>query len=155
MQLNGKGWESDRHRAGLIPTMTETDISKAVSSAVSPRVQPAAASGIPNGDVKAPQSAPAPSVQELQTKNVVARASSAADAKNVEVEIQQALEKLKSLESAPNNLRFSIDDVSDRIMVTVTDEETGRVVRQLPSEAILRVAHNIESLKGVLFDELL
>ena len=135
--------------------MTETDISKAVSSAVSPRVQPAAASGIPNGDVKAPQSAPAPSVQELQTKNVVARASSAADAKNVEVEIQQALEKLKSLESAPNNLRFSIDDVSDRIMVTVTDEETGRVVRQLPSEAILRVAHNIESLKGVLFDELL
>ena len=135
--------------------MTETDVSKAVSSAVSPRVQPAAASGIPNSDVKAPQSTPAPSVQELQTKNVVARASSAADAKNVEVEIQQALEKLKSLESAPNNLRFSIDDVSDRIMVTVTDEETGKVVRQLPSEAILRVAHNIESLKGVLFDELL
>lgn len=153
--MSGKGWESDWHTAGLILTMTETDISNAVSSAVSPRVRPDSATGVSNVEIKAPQPTPAPSVDELQTKNVVARASSAADAKNVEAEIQQALEKLKSLESAPNNLRFSIDDVSDRIMVTITDEKTGKVVRQLPSEAILRVAHNIESLKGVLFDELL
>ena len=142
-------------KAGLISTMTEADISKAVSSAASPRVKPAVVAGVPSGDIKAPETTPAPSVQELQTKNVAARAASANDAKSVEVEIRHALEKLKSLESAPNNLRFSIDDVSDRILVTVTDEETGKVVRQLPSEAILRVAHNIESLKGVLFDELL
>jgi flagellar protein FlaG len=50
------------------------------------------------------------------------------------------------------SLNFSVDEVSNRVMVTVTDKVSGEVVRQVPSEAILKVAHNIEALKGVLFD---
>ena len=55
----------------------------------------------------------------------------------------------------PKNLNFRLDQVSNRWMVTVRDESTGKVVREVPGDAVLKVAHNIESLKGVLFDQVL
>jgi len=33
----------------------------------------------------------------------------------------------------------------------VTNTQTGEVIRKIPSEAVIRVAHNIEALKGLLF----
>ena len=56
------------------------------------------------------------------------------------------------MEVRSKSLNFAVDEVSNRVMVTVTDKVSGEVVRQVPSEAILKVAHNIEALKGVLFD---
>lgn len=56
------------------------------------------------------------------------------------------------MEVRDKSLNFAVDEVSNRVMVTVTDKVSGEVVRQVPSEAILKVAHNIEALKGVLFD---
>jgi flagellar protein FlaG len=75
-------------------------------------------------------------------------------------EIQAVQAKLDEIVSHLNvkmevrnkSLDFSVDEVSNRVMVTVTDKVSGEVVRQVPSEAILKVAHNIEALKGVLFD---
>ena len=57
------------------------------------------------------------------------------------------------MKSSSKELNFSVDEVSKRIMVSVTDRRTGEVIRQVPSEAILKVAHNIEALKGVIFDK--
>jgi flagellar protein FlaG len=37
-------------------------------------------------------------------------------------------------------------------VVAVTDKNTGELVRQIPAEAVLRVAHSIENLKGVLYN---
>ena len=51
-------------------------------------------------------------------------------------------------------LSFEIDDVTNQIVVTVKDTTTGDVIRQIPSEALLRVAHNIEQIKGLLHNEL-
>jgi flagellar protein FlaG len=59
----------------------------------------------------------------------------------------------ESMKSSSKELNFSVDEVSKRIMVSVTDRRTGEVIRQVPSEAILKVAHNIEALKGVIFDK--
>jgi flagellar protein FlaG len=38
-------------------------------------------------------------------------------------------------------------------VVNVTDNDTGELLRSLPGDAILKFAENLESLKGVLFDE--
>ena len=38
-------------------------------------------------------------------------------------------------------------------MVTVLDQDSGKVIKQIPSDAILKVAHNLEALKGILFDD--
>lgn len=50
------------------------------------------------------------------------------------------------------DLNFSVDDVVDKVVVTVKNQE-GEVVRQIPSEVALRVAHNIENMKGLMQDE--
>jgi len=36
-------------------------------------------------------------------------------------------------------------------VVTVRSAETGEVVRQIPNETVVKVAHNIEKMKGLLF----
>ena len=50
------------------------------------------------------------------------------------------------------DLNFSVDDVVDKVVVTVKNQE-GEVVRQIPSEVALRVAHNLENMKGLMQDE--
>jgi uncharacterized FlaG/YvyC family protein len=37
-------------------------------------------------------------------------------------------------------------------VVKVSDDKTGEIVRQIPSEDALRVARNIEVLTGILVD---
>tara|TARA_B110000114_G_scaffold130656_1_gene136861 strand:+ start:84 stop:482 length:399 start_codon:yes stop_codon:yes gene_type:complete len=74
--------------------------------------------------------------------------------KNME-DIKAAVSELNTaMQSAPTSLQFSVDSASQRFIVNVTDKDTGEVVRTMPGEAILRIAKSLESLKGVLFDEL-
>ena len=73
-------------------------------------------------------------------------------------ELNQRLEEIvqslnEQLADTGRNLGFAIDKSINRHVVTVTNRETGELVRQIPSEVVLRVAHNIEELKGVLFDK--
>ena len=62
-------------------------------------------------------------------------------------EINNELVKLQS------ELGFSVDKVSNNVVVTVKRKESGEIVRQIPSETALKLAHNFEKLKGVLLDE--
>jgi uncharacterized FlaG/YvyC family protein len=39
------------------------------------------------------------------------------------------------------------------MVVTVTDKESGKVINQIPSEAVLKVAHSMTALKGILYDD--
>ena len=57
------------------------------------------------------------------------------------------------MQDRSRDLQFSVDEVTNRFMVTVLDKESGNVVRQIPSDAILKVAHNLEALKGIIFDD--
>jgi flagellar protein FlaG len=73
-------------------------------------------------------------------------------------ELNQKLEEIvqslnEQLAETGRNLGFSIDKAINRQVVTVTNRDTGEIVRQIPSEVVIRVAHNIEELKGVLFDK--
>jgi flagellar protein FlaG len=49
------------------------------------------------------------------------------------------------------DLSFSVDDVANKVVLTVKDKE-GEVVRQIPNEVALRVAHNLEDIKGLMQD---
>jgi flagellar protein FlaG len=46
-----------------------------------------------------------------------------------------------------------MDEEINRPVITVRNIETGEVVRQIPSEEIIRMAHSIEEGKGLLFNE--
>lgn len=49
------------------------------------------------------------------------------------------------------DISFSVDDVADKVVLTVKNKE-GEVVRQIPNEVALRVAHNLEDIKGLMQD---
>jgi len=67
------------------------------------------------------------------------------------VEISASLNEDMDIRS--KNLSFSIDKDTDRMVVTVTDKESGKVIKQIPSEAVLKVAHSMTALKGILYDD--
>ena len=84
------------------------------------------------------------------------RSASGQQMSRVKARLEEAIKTLNaSVDRNPNKLQFSVDSVSKRIMVVVTDEVTGETVRQVPAEALLRIAHNIEAMKGILFDKVL
>jgi flagellar protein FlaG len=49
------------------------------------------------------------------------------------------------------NLGFSHDESINGPVIVVTNSQTGEVVRKIPTEEVIRVAHSIDALKGVLF----
>lgn len=80
---------------------------------------------------------------------------------------REAEERRKELQSAIRNvsgyvqnitreLNFSIDEQLGRTVVRVIDENTGDVIRQIPSEDMLQLAKNLAEIKerttkGLLF----
>lgn len=59
----------------------------------------------------------------------------------------------KSLADGGRGLSFSVDEQSGRYLLLVKKSETGEVIRQIPSEVVMRVANNFDQLKGLLFNE--
>ena len=69
-------------------------------------------------------------------------------------EIREAVAEInKAVKKVPTSLDFSVDEASKRFIVSVTDTNTGEVIRKLPGDAVLRIAKQLESLKGVVFDQ--
>ena len=68
--------------------------------------------------------------------------------------LAEAIEKLNNQAAkTARSLDFTIDEKLNRQIITVSNKETGEVVRQIPTEVVLRVAHSIEDIKGLLLDE--
>jgi flagellar protein FlaG len=60
----------------------------------------------------------------------------------------------RSLEPESRNLKFSIDDHTDRVIVKVVDKETGETVRQIPPEEVLAIAESIKDYqKGLILSQ--
>lgn len=80
------------------------------------------------------------------------RASLPTDAEKLVHQYEQVVDQLNRQMQANNrNLGFGIDRKINTYVITVTDKNSGDVVRQIPAEAVVRVAHAIEDLKGVLY----
>lgn len=67
--------------------------------------------------------------------------------------IQGIVERMnEEMKSNQRGLSFSFDRTISTHVVTVKSADSGEIIRQIPTEAVVRVAHNIEKLKGLLFD---
>jgi len=71
--------------------------------------------------------------------------------------IDRIREKVEELEAAlpktSNALMFQVDEVLNRPIITVVDKNSGEIVRTLPSDEVLRVVHNMDKMKGILFED--
>src|SRR5688572_15959174 len=67
-------------------------------------------------------------------------------------ELERAVQRLTELMSeTQRSLRFQIDELSGRTVITVLDETTHEVVRQIPSPELLAVMRHLERV-GMLLD---
>lgn len=77
-------------------------------------------------------------------------------AEDVRKNLQEAVTRLnEQMQSKGRDLSFNLDERIDRTIITVKNLQTGEVVRQIPTEEVVRLAHSLEDMKGVLFNETL
>ena len=76
--------------------------------------------------------------------------------RSVTESIQEAVEVLnEALSKKLTSASIRRDEDLNRYLVTIKDKSSGEVVREIPAEALLKFARNLEELKGILFDETL
>lgn len=69
-------------------------------------------------------------------------------------ELNKALEKVsKAVQAYSSELNFSVDEASGEQVVKVMDTVNKKVIRQIPSEEMLKIAENLDKVLGVLFEQ--
>jgi flagellar protein FlaG len=67
--------------------------------------------------------------------------------------LDQAIGQLNdNMRDGGRNLAFAMDEVLGRPVIVVKKEDTGEVIRQIPNEVVIKVAHNMDKLKGLLLN---
>ena len=67
-------------------------------------------------------------------------------------DVEKAVSSMQDfVQSARHNVNFSLEENSGRIVVKVTDTESGATIRQMPSEEALRLAESLDEARSLLF----
>ncbi len=97
--------------------------------------------------------------------DAAADAAAAASKAKAEVNVQQYAQATKEvmqvaaqqiqgyLKESGRNLSVSVDESTGYYVARVVNPETGEVVRSLPSEETLRIARNIDQMRGMLVSQ--
>jgi flagellar protein FlaG len=99
------------------------------------------------------------SVPNTSVRSVAAEAEqeqlrSLATLQSVNESIDDAVEVLNQALTLRNTAAsISRDEELNRYLVTIRDKESGEVVREIPDEALIKFARNLQELRGILFDE--
>ena len=77
------------------------------------------------------------------------------DLEKMKASLQESLQKLNdTMRDGGRSLNFQMDEQLGGLVVQVKNADTGEVVRQIPNDVVVRMAHNFEAFKGVLHNEL-
>jgi len=88
---------------------------------------------------------------ELSVPKVEIQLNTEAMKKNLEAAITHLNEMMRD---GGRDLSFEMDpSIKGQPVVIVRKEDTGEVIRQIPSPELLKVAHSIDALKGLLMNK--
>jgi flagellar protein FlaG len=119
-------------------------VNPAASAAIAAQAQSAAPPPV--------QTAVAPAVTPVEKAPAV-KVEPLVDPAEMRANLEAAIEKLnQQVERNGRGLNFTIDEKLNRPIITVRSTATGEVVRTIPNEVVIKVAHNIEDIKGLLMD---
>ena len=98
--------------------------------------------------------APAPAPEVVRPKIVpIERPDIKVDTEGDKKRLDQAISRMNErMQDGGRGLAFKVDPSLDRPVVTVTNRETGEVIRQIPNEVVIRMAHSIDDNKGNLLN---
>jgi flagellar protein FlaG len=93
-----------------------------------------------------------PANQETATKDNKAEKSvqttNLAELSKIVADVQKNMNIIHNVD-----LHFSVNKDSNRIIVTVTDEATGKVIREIPSSELVKFADKFGEMVGMIFDQ--
>lgn len=119
--------------ASVVKTTGTAGPSKAAAQGNSLPVAGRASVPTENPQTDNPQSAPQPNASEL--RELVGQANSA-------------------LQARFSDLKFTVAEGTDINVVRIEDSETGELIRQIPSEAMLAIARALDEVKqGMMLEE--
>ncbi len=97
-----------------------------------------------------------PSAPATQTTQAGARDSkpSEADQSAMRRQLLRAIAGSGDARLAPSRVevRMTVDEQLDRVVARVIDRDSGKVVREIPPEALLDLARKMHALIGALYD---
>ena len=97
-------------------------------------------------------SAPSPASTGPKVMEIV-RPQIKVDTEGDHKRLQQAVERMNTkMVDGGRGLAFRVDPDLGRPVVTVTNKETGEVIRQIPNEVVIQMARSIEDAKGLLLN---
>lgn len=102
---------------------------------------PAGSDGAPKvrGNVPAPDTSPTPQSS--------GPAAGGVDSKQLDA----ALAKLRqAAQVSSSDLNFSVDKETGKTIIRVTDQSTGQLIRQIPSQELIDIAKSIDQMRGIL-----
>ena len=113
----------------------------------------ASAATQPTAKVTAPAS-PVTQISEVAKQSFAKNAEVGADLQSLQKSIEASVDRLNSMmRDSGRNLNIGIDKALGGPVVTVRNAESGEVVRQIPNEVVVQMAHSIEAFKGWLHDD--
>ena len=125
-----------------IQSFSSASISLAPMDRAMPRLEPAPEA-----------SAPKLQVQEVAKVNFAKKAEVGQDMQQLARAIEDSVQRLNEMmRDSGRNLHIGVDRVLGGPVVTVRNAESGEVVRQIPNEVVVKMAHSIEAFKGWLHD---
>lgn len=75
---------------------------------------------------------------------------------STELTVQQIEETVESLNQAmrflERGINFAIDENSERTVIKVFDKETNDLIKQIPSEDLLKVIEHMNKMQNLLFE---
>lgn len=137
---------------------TNIPIGTNLGGALSTSVMPGAGSNIP-----APPPRPKIDIPPVQNDaEVVAKVASTVIkpsgvnevTQDLRVAAEKAAQEIQSfLQSNGRNLNIQVDGNTGYHVVTVTNPETGEVIRQMPSPELLKIAQSLPQMKGLFLNQ--
>ncbi len=79
--------------------------------------------------------------------------STTTDAQADSGSIDAAVADIQSfVQTVKRGLNFNVDDSSGEVVVKVIDTDSGKLVRQIPSEELLKLAERLEDIRSLMFE---
>ena len=131
----------------------------AINNIVSSSIHPAAAGR------DASSFSPASVAQEMASQSTSPKPQTSSPTgassgrKPTKEEVNQVLEDLiKRQQGSPTSVQFSVDEKLDQVVIKVVDPTTQKVIKQIPSEAIMKMREDMlafesKSSTGLLLSE--
>jgi flagellar protein FlaG len=123
-------------------------IESASTAALDPvRVENTGAGNMANSQVSTQRASRSSTVESPARKNLQKETRSTEEIKKDLAAINE------QLKTADSSLQFAVDDKSDELVVRIVDRDSGKVIRQIPPESIVRLRESLKELSGLFVKE--